>query len=371
MKRVVVATTLILALAAGTRGASTDAVAAAADIYAAGQHDAAVAALRKSTGLKVADLTGGLEGWISAGAIANRATRARVAAVFALDVVWISRLPQFGHARENRDPRVTPNQPDRVPVSGLLALGYVPRWSARTFPTDGAVDAFERTFWLAAIGVVEEGSAWRLLQDDVLPLARRRLQDEPRVALADVLARTNRELGPLRETKTFRRGDLLADDAFGSHVTRHIPSAIKAFETLLERPALAGEVELRIGYLELRRRRWDAALARFERARTRLEEPLLLAMADYFAGWVHEERKNVDAAIAAYRRAHAIVPTMNNLSARLAALLFLGNERTEAYAILDRAFNTLEPPRDLLIALERADARFVDGHLGAMRAALK
>jgi hypothetical protein len=34
---------------------------------------------------------------------------------------------------------------------------------------------------------------------------------------------------------------------------------------------------------------------------------------------------------------------MNNLSARLAALLFLGNARREAYAILDTAFNAAEP----------------------------
>jgi tetratricopeptide (TPR) repeat protein len=238
-------------------------------------------------------------------------------------------------------------------------------------PTTGPVDAFERAFWLAAVGIVEDGSAWRLLQSDVLPLARRRLTDEPRLRLADALARTNRELGPLRLMTMLRRGDVLADDDLPSSVTRRIPAAMRTFETLLDAPTLAGEAELRMGYLEIRRRKWDAALSRFDRARTGLTEPILLAATDYLEGWVHERRTDPQAAIAAYRRAHAIVPTMNNLSLRLAALLFLGNARSEGYGILDTAFRAAEPPRDLLITLERADARFVEGHLTTMRASLK
>ena len=166
----------------------------------------------------------------------HRDARRRVAAALALDVVWRSNVvwPTVGHARTNLDPhgRVWPREPERVLVSSLLALGFIPRWSAQQFPVTGPVDGIPR----------------------------------------DPTAEVGR--GPL-------------------------------------------------------------------------------------------------AAIAAYRRSHAIVPTMNNLSLRLAALLFLGNARTEGYEILDAAFKVAEPPRDLLITLERGDARFVSDHITAMRAALK
>jgi tetratricopeptide (TPR) repeat protein len=367
---------LLIALLVGigpSAAVTADPIAAAADRYASGDHDGAVAALGKTPALKVAQLTAGLEHWIAAAEPAQRGERARLAAAFALEVVWRSKVPTFGPARQNLDPhgRVLPREPDRVLVSSLLALGYIPGWSAQQFPVTGPVDTFERAFWLAAIGIIEEGSAWHLLQSDVLPVARRRLTDEPRVRLADVLARTNRELGPLRLDPFLRRDDLLADDDFPSSVTRRIPSAIRLFETLIDEPALAGEAELRMGYLEIRRRKWAEALSRFDRARDRLTEPILLATTDYLAGWIHERRKDPDAAIDAYRRAHAIVPTMNNLSLRLAALLFLGNARAEGYEILDAAFKVAEPPRDLLITLERGDARFVQDHLTAMRASLK
>jgi hypothetical protein len=374
LSRAVLILLLLAAATAPTPAQTADPIAAAAaDRYARGDHDGAVAALRKSRSLKVAELTTGLEHWIAAAEPGQRDTRRRFAAVFALDIVWQSKVPTFGHARTNLDPhgRVRPREPERVTVGSLLALGYIPRWSAQQFPVTGPVDPLERSFWLAAIGIIEEGSAWHLLQSDVLPLARRRLPGEPRLVLADVLARTNRELGPLRLTPFPRRDDLLADDDFPSSVTRRIPAAIRTFETLLEVPALAGEAELRMGYLEIRRRKWAEALSRLDRARGRLTEPILLATTDYLAGWIHEGRKDPDTAIAAYRRAHALVPTMNNLSLRLAALLFLGNARTEGYEILDAAFKVAEPPRDLLITLERADARFVEDHLTAMRASLK
>lgn len=335
------AAALIVLLATGSgpfAGARQDPIATAADRYAAGDHDGAVAALRNSAGLKVAELTTGLDRWIDAAEPGQRSRRGRVAATFALDVVWNSRGPTFWVGRLNLDPhgRVVPSDPKLVLVSRDLALGYIPRWSAQRLPMNGSVDPFERAFWLGAIGIAQNGSAWRLLQSDVLPLARGRLTDEPRLRLAEVLARTNRELGPLRLMPNWRRGDVLADDDLPSGVTRRIPAAIREFEDLLDSPTLAGEAELRMGYLEIRRRKWDAALSRLDRARTQLTEPILLATTEYLAGWVHERGKDTEAAIAAYRRAHAIVPTMNNLSLRLAALRFLGNARSEGYAILDR-----------------------------------
>jgi len=229
----------------------------------------------------------------------------------------------------------------------------------------------ERRLWLTAIGLAEDGHAWRRLERDIQPLARRRLPNEPRMHLAEVLAGTNLDLGPLRLRTSLSGRDVLRNEPMGSSATRPIPGAIRAFEPLLADASLAGEVELRIGYLELRRRNWSAALARFDAARSRASEPTLRAAADYFAGWVSEQLDRPDDAIAAYRRAVTIAPTMRNLATRLSALLYLRNERTEAYSVLDTALNARPASMDLMVVMERADARFVPEWLTSIRQALK
>ena len=365
---------VIVALAAGgslSGFTPQDPVAAAVDRYARGDYDAAIAAL--PTSLTVAEFLTGLERWTAAGEPAARERRGRVAATFGLDAVWTITRTIDRPYRENWDAwgRSTPSGADRVRLANPLASSYVPRWSVTQLGATGPVDAIDRTIWLAAVGIMENGSAWQVLRDDVLPLAQKRLPGDPRLRLAEILSRTNHDLGTLRLTTAFDRDDLLQDEDFPSSVTRRIPAAIRAFETLLDDPGLAGEVELRIAYLEIRRREWPLALQRLDRARARLAEPILLATTDFFTGFVHERLKKPDAAIDAYRRAHAIVPTMYNLTARLAALLYLRNEREDAYAILDRAFNARIAPQELLVSLERADARFVPAHLAELRAALR
>ena len=166
-------------------------------------------------------------------------------------------------------------------------------------------------------------------------------------------------------------GGIMADTFHMNIEERSIPGAIRAFTPLLGDASLAGEVELRLGYLELRRRTWSAALTRFDAARSKTTEPALRATADYFAGWAFEQRERTDEAIAAYRRALAITPTMRNLATRLSALLYLRNERAEAYSVLDLALNARPAPLDLMVVMERADARFVPEWLASIREALR
>jgi tetratricopeptide (TPR) repeat protein len=240
-------------------------------------------------------------------------------------------------------------------------------------PAAGPVTAAERGLWLAAIGIAGDANAWRVMLTDILPLARTRLPDDSRLRLASVVVQTARDVGPLR-ARSWSRGwnfSILREENTHSRRFKPVPAAIQAFEALLTDSTLAGEVELRIGYLELRRRNWSAALMRFDAARTKTNDPILLATADYFAGWVHEQLDQPDAAIAAYRRAVAIAPTQRNLATRLSALLFLHDERSEAYAVLDRALNARPVTLDLLVSLERGDGRFVDEWLSTVRQGLK
>jgi hypothetical protein len=59
------------------------------------------------------------------------------------------------------------------------------------------------------------------------------------------------------------------------------------------------------------------------------------------------------------------------VSTLLAAQLFMTDARTEAYESLDRGLNADPAPLDLLLVLERGDARFVPARIQALREALR
>jgi tetratricopeptide (TPR) repeat protein len=342
----------------------------AAALYARGDFTAAVRDVDTHL-LKVAPFTRALDGWIADADSGARHRRRLLAAAFAIDVNWAVTRTVLNWALGNGDPRnrTPPVAPERELLSGYYSQPLVAQWAVQQLPAAGGPDALERLLWLSAIGLAEDGHGWHRLLHEILPQARKRWPDEPRVRLAEVLARTNLQLPPLRGLP-YRR-DILRNEPAGSAVTRPIAAAIRTFAPLLSDASLAGEVELRIGYLELRRKNWPAALTRFDAARLKASEPALHAAADYFAGWVHEQLDRPDDAIEAYRRALAITPTMRNLATRLSALLYLQNQRGDAYLILDRALNARPAPMDLVAVMERADARFVPEWLASVREALR
>ena len=307
--------------------------------------------------MTVGQLTDELEAWSAKDPRDFR--RRAIVSTFALEAVWAATRTAANAQRPNRDPhgRTEPNTPERVRITWFVAQGLTGRWTARQLSPAGEATPAEAAFWRSLLGFLADGSAWTAMLD-VLPLVERRLPDDPRVKLSRVLAQTSRRLGSLRAPGS-RRNDLLSDDGLGTAVTRHIPGALRELEGLLTVPEIAGEVRIRLAYLEVRRGQWRPALAHLERARPLSTDPTLIATTEYFSGWIHERMGNPQAALAAYRRAHAIVPKMRNLSTSLAKLLFLRNEREDAYAILDTALKAEPSPQDLLVSLERGDARFV------------
>jgi len=339
--------------------------------YARGDFETGVRDLDTSA-LKVAPFTRALDEWIADGDPETRPRRRIVAAAFALDATWAAtRTEANAHWLGDGSGRNPPISPERETLVSLYAQPLVARWAIQQLPAAGAPDPLQRLLWLTTVGIVEDGHAWGLLQREILPLARKHLPDEPRLSLAAVLARTNLDLGLLQTSHRRRLVDVLRAEPLLGGAGGRIPGAIRAFEPLLADATLAGEVELRIGYLELRRKRWPAALARFDAARSKASEPLLRAAANYFSGWAFEQQDHRDEAITAYKRALEITPTMRNLATRLSALLYLRNERSDAYATLDRALNARPAPMDFIITLWRADARFVPEWIREIRKALK
>ena len=367
---VIVATTAAAASpAAQSIPASIDTLVAR---YASGDH---VAAGEVDARTLVEPFTAALDGWIDAGGAERRQRRVVVAAAFALDAAWTA-TRTYDHLHLV----VGPGRPDfnfRVdswPLSISPALGRVAEWVVKRLPSSSPAEDLERRLWLTAVGSAEEARSWRRLQAEILPLAQKRLPNEPRVRLAGVVARTTIALGTLRVTTgLIHRNDLLRDEPRStqwSHWKRELPKAVREFEPVLTDPQLGSEAHLRTGYLYLRLREWPEAIRHLDSARISAREPFLVAAANYFAGFVYELDKKPADAIASYRRAIEMAPGMRNLSTRLAALLYLRNERTEAYTLLEAAHKT-PAPVDLLVALDSGDSRFVPGWLEEIRRAIK
>lgn len=391
---VMIVAVMSLVVTAAPRAPLNDAL----DRYARGEHAAAVASTE--TGALTAEaFTASLEPWIAAGGT-DMSARRLVAAAFALDVVWSAtrRADEASNVgwsivlEPHTRMRMGGISIDRVPLSDLAATLAVVAWAcsqldARQAPATNEVSAAERQWWLASIGMLQNAAAWRALEGGPaeteaqkaraltpvdrelvtghLAHARRRLGDDPQLRLAEVLAAARfvrRSTGP-------GRLDVLRDERRSDH--RQITAIQQRLHALADVPVLAAEIAVREGYLDVLLRRYDSAAAHFDRTRSLTQDPFLLATADYLSGWVHERAGRTVEAIAAYRRAHAFSPRVRNLSVRLAGLLYLANEREEAYRILDAGLTTEPPVIDLLTLLNRGDGRRAPEHLAAMRKALR
>ena len=370
--RVVSSTLALISIASSAPRQTTGlSVEEAISRYASGDFDIAVRDL-DTRRLTFAPFVAAIDNWISAGDPASEPRRHLTAVAFAFDSTWAATRTFHNGLEANHDPwkSTFPDDPQRILLSWYPSQGLVAEWAAQRLPTTGATSEIERLLWLTSVGIAEDGHAWHRLSTEVLPRARRRFGFESRLRLAEVLARTTSDVGSLRESAA-RRNDILRDERLPSSVTGRIPAVERALAALLPDASLEGEIELRLGYLELRQRHWDQALQHLDVAAHKSSEPTLRAAADYFAGWIHETQGRPDGAIAAYRRGLAIAPTMRNLATRLSALLFLNNERVEGYRILDAALNARPAPVDLLVVVERADARFVPDWLISIRKALQ
>jgi tetratricopeptide (TPR) repeat protein len=366
--------------------------------YHRGEHEAAVAALNPRE-LQVATFTASLESWIAAGT-QGADQRTLVAASFALDVVWAATRRADDESNVGWSIVLEPQarlrmaglSADRALVSDLAATLAVVAWGcsqldARQSRGTTEVTAAEREWWHASVGMLQNAAAWRALEGGPadteaqkarvlapadrelvtghLAHARTRLGEDPQLRLAEALA-TARFPG---RPPGAGRLDVLRDERRTDH--RQIAALQQRLRRLADVSGVAAEIAVREGYLDVLLLKYDSAMAHFERARTQTQDPFLVATTDYLSGWVHERSGRPVEAIAAYRRAHAFSPRVRNVSVRLAGLLYLRNEREEAYRILDAGLTTEPPVIDLVTLLNRGDARRVPEYLAAMRKALR
>lgn len=362
------------------------------DRYDRGEYDAGIASLNLDT-LTVGALRTESERWIAAADTAGRARRRLTAAAFAVDALRIATTNADNAPSVEGDWHLGLRPWDALSVRSVGARLPVVAWACGLVSGLDTTDPAERWWWLASVGILEDARAWdalvggsklvsnppldpamsRILQEGHLAHARRRFPDEPRWDLAEIVARSRRAVGPSNrplDLMGLRRADVLRDERHER--SEAIAGVRREFERLArEHPPLAGEAELHAGYLELVARRWRDALTHLERARPLVDEPFLLATLDYFRGWAHERLDEAAEAVASYERAHALAPNVRNLSILLAAQLYLANDRTRAFEVLDSALTASSAPDDLRAMFERGDARLVPDYVARMREGLR
>jgi tetratricopeptide (TPR) repeat protein len=373
----------------GTRQASLH---EALDLYARGEHSAALAVVDPDT-LTTAALLDRADQWLQTAPVDQQSRRRLIAAAFALDLTWNSTRNEHNVPSQGLEWTRGLSHLEQLPLSHSAALLAVVVWGCDLVIDLELGDPAGRWWWLASVGALQDAVALdpllgdsrlvtsrpleprvvRALDEGHLAHARGRFSDERRWKLVEAVARSQKRVGPVdrvQDLTGLRRADVLRDERHDR--SEAIAGFRRAFERLArEQPRLSGEAWLHAGYLELLARRWREALERFERARPLLNEPVLLAALDYFSGWAHDRLDQRAEARAAYDRAHVLAPAVRNLSTLLAAQLFRANERTRAYEVLEAGLQADPVPLDLRILVERGEARLVPMYLERMREALR
>ena len=335
----------------------------ALDRYAAGDHDGATALLPGGR-VRANQYILKANAWIDSADDADRSRRRVVAAALAVDLV-AQNVGMLDSRRLDYDKGVK-SDISQAPLFFPSAIGAIVPWALDTMSKTSPRASIDSAWWPAAIGLLQQGSFWTRTGAE-LPRARQRAPN-PRWRLIETLVRIADRVDPPRPEG--HRDDVLIVEPNGAAALKHASEAIAWLDALRNDPQLAPEVDLRAGYLEMRRRHWTEALLRFERASSHTTDPFILATASYFEGWTHEENHRPADAIAAYRRAHDITPATRTVSTLLAAQLYATGARDEAYPILERAL-AANPPTDWLLVLERGDARFLPQYVTEFRRALR
>jgi hypothetical protein len=363
-------------------GSPQDDLLRALDRYNAGDPDAAIAGIDRTT--TAGALRTAAENCFEASDASARARRQRVAAAVTLEAVWAAT-----RGREvlwDFEWKNSWTQPWDTRVSDVRSIFPIVAWGCDVISNAQDRHPADPIWFLASVGALQDVRAHAALleyrgmpgpQPTWDPVVRRELAgghldhagahaaSEPRWRLAELLAQAERELGipPIHQRPGVLRNAVWRPEA--------LPRIQKRLASLAEDPQLSGEARLRIAYGEVQRRRWREAMAEIDRVRPRLVEPFLIAVAEYLRGWASEQLGQSAEAIAAYRQTLAIAPRMRNGITLLAAQLYVANERTEAYQLLESMSADPSPPRDLIVQFERGDARLVPDYFARLREALR
>lgn len=330
----------------------------------------AVAAAAPQSSAPVADLLAGYADWIQGGrhTLELRAADLDAArqALARIDPGTVPVDPALSPAaaRERQRRLVTSFALELAALGSrkhAAAAARLIEWACPYVRSHTPINDFDRAWQLAALAVLEGGIDSTVLHAHIDHL-QAGFGDEPRVVLARGIA--DEQFGAPAEVLTrsvaaaglARARDALAR-AEGERY-RALDRAIARFRDAAKIESVAAEATLRMGHVQHRLGRHDAALATWANLESLHPEPAVAYLTQLFRGLAHESYGRYDAAKAAYLAALTISPQAHSATMRLAALSFLHGSDGQPYQLVDTLVRDDDPRRDPWWSYYAADWRF-------------
>jgi len=232
---------------------------------------------------------------------------------------------------------------------------------------------FDRVWQLAALSALEGGIDSQTLRTHLAHLHG--YDAEPRILLArgiveeqfnapsEVLTRslTSANVARAREEMVHAEGE----------GQRAAERAIARFKDATATEAVHAEASLRLGHVELRLGRYDAALTAWDSVEKLTEDRFLLYLLHLFRGLAYEGDNRMDDARRSYAAALDVSPGAHSAVLRLAALGFRHDRGDEPAQLVDALLHNDDPRRDPWWSYYAGDWRLWYARIGRVRGLLK
>ncbi len=249
--------------------------------------------------------------------------------------------------------------------------GRLVEWACAYVRTHTPLNEFDGAWQLAALSVLEGAIDSHALAEHVSH-ARAVFPAEPRLLLARgiveeqynapseayVRGETANSLQRAREAAARVEGESY----------RAAERALARFQEAAVDESLHAEALLRVGHVELRLSRYDAALSTLKDLDRHTDDPAVLFLASLFRGIAYEGRARLEDARQAYESALKISPNAHSATLRLAALGFRYGHGSDSPALLESLLRDSDPRRDPWWSYYAADWRFYYPRVARVRA---
>lgn len=282
--------------------------------------------------------------WIAAGAPATQPRRRLSVATFLLQILSVQEDPFVWQGGGQVSRYHAP-----LPAAALV------EWTADMLKHDPPAAA-ERWWHLGAIALLERARGIEML-DLEIERARARFPTEDRWTLARAISQEFDTWPEPRDSRHFDPSPLI------------LGRIRERYQEALARPSVRQEAELRLGYLELRRGRFDEARAHFDKVGTPAEATLRYWLG-LFQGQLFEQTKHWPEAVDAYQHAFDAAPYAQSAAIALADALVQAHRPAEAATISSRTLTLRPVPFDPWVIYTLPDLRFWPRITAELRSAL-
>ena len=234
-------------------------------------------------------------------------------------------------------------------------------WACPYVRSHTPINDFDRAWQLAALSALEGGIDSATLNAH-LDHVQNGFGTEPRIILArgiadeqfgapaEVLTRSVSAAGLARAREALARAE--------GERYRALDRAIARFRDAAEIPGIAAEARLRMGHVQHRLARHDAALATWNNLEALKPELPVAYLVHLFRGLAHESYGRYDAARISYSAALRLSPKAHSATMRLAALAFVHGTAGDPYPNIETLLRDNDPRRDPWWSYYAADWRF-------------